>query len=189
MTTRSEDASNIAEADFLAELKSQFDKDIDLRKTLDNKANTMITVVSGITTLLIAIGTFLISRIVEKNIVYDISIGILAWGVGLATVCIWYFVQSYSLRSYKYAVGHEYFFDEKGNYKEESVQTIRELPKKQFNDLLYKGYLESIKISATLNKALGISKGQRFLTYTLLTTAILVGFVLLWTGVGIITLR
>lgn len=115
MTTRSEDASNIAEADFLAELKSQFDKDIDLRKTLDNKANSMITVISGITTLLIAIGTFLISRIVEKNIVYDRSIGILAWGVVLATVSIFYFIQSYSLRSYKYAVGHEYFFDEKGN--------------------------------------------------------------------------
>jgi hypothetical protein len=88
MTTRSEDAPNIAEADFLAELKSQFDKDIDLRKTLDNKANTMITVISGIITLLIAIGTFLISRIVEKNIVYDISIGILASGVVLATVSI-----------------------------------------------------------------------------------------------------
>jgi hypothetical protein len=99
----------------LAELKSQFDKDIDLRKTLDNKANTIITVISGITTLLIAIGTFLISRIVEKNIVYDISIGILALGVVLATVSIWYFIQSYSLRSYKYAVGHEYFFDEQGN--------------------------------------------------------------------------
>jgi hypothetical protein len=68
---------------------------------------------------------------------------------------------------------------------------MRELPKKQFNDLLYKGYLESIKTSATLNedKAIGISKGQRFLIYSLLTTAILVGFVLLWTAVGIITLR
>jgi hypothetical protein len=191
MTTRSEDASNLAEADFLAELISQFDKDIDLRKTLDNKANTMITVISGITILLIAIGTFLISRIAEKNIVYDISIGILAWGVVLATVSIWYFIQSYSLRSYKYAVGHEYFFDEEGNYKKELVQTMRELPKKQFNDLLYKGYLESIKTSATLNedKAIGISKGQRFLIYTLLTTAILVGFVLLWTSVGVITLH
>jgi hypothetical protein len=60
-----------------------------------------------------------ISRIVEKNIVYDISIGILAWGVVLATVSIGFSIQSYSLRSYKYAVGHEYFFDEKGNYKEE----------------------------------------------------------------------
>jgi len=47
MTTRSEDASNIAEADFLAELKSQFDKDIDLRKTLDNKANTLQVVLYG----------------------------------------------------------------------------------------------------------------------------------------------
>jgi predicted nucleic acid-binding Zn-ribbon protein len=56
MTSSTEEVRNTAEDEFLAELKSQFDKDIDLRKTIENKANTMITVASGVSTLLIAIG-------------------------------------------------------------------------------------------------------------------------------------
>jgi hypothetical protein len=41
----------------------------------------MMMVANSVSTLLIAIGTFLISRIVEKNIFYDISIGLLALGI------------------------------------------------------------------------------------------------------------
>ncbi len=36
--------NNTTEESFLSELKSQFEKLIDLRKTLDGKANTMITI-------------------------------------------------------------------------------------------------------------------------------------------------
>ena len=109
----------------------------------------------------------------------------------LATFGIWRFIQSYSLRHYKYAVGHEHFFDEKGAYKKELVQSMRDLSKKEFNDRLYKGYLESIKTSAALNKdkAARIREGQRFLTFTLVTVAILVGFILVSTGMGVITLH
>jgi hypothetical protein len=95
-SSKTGDSSNVAEDDFLAELKSQFEKEIDLRKTLDSKANTMITVASGISTLLIAIGTFLISRIVDKNAYYGISIAILAIGIVLAIIGIWFFIQSYA---------------------------------------------------------------------------------------------
>jgi hypothetical protein len=191
MTTYTENTSDTAEETFLNELKSQFEKDIDLRKTLDNKANTMITVSSGVSTLLIAIGTFLISRIVEKNIIYGVSIAILAIGIVLATLGIWRFIQSYSLRTYKYAMGHEHFFDEKGVYRRDLVDSVRNLPKKEFNDRLYKGYLESIKISAALNKdkASGIRRGQKFLTATLVVVAVLVGFVLVSAGIGVITLH
>jgi hypothetical protein len=56
---------------------------MELRKNLDTKANTMITVASGVSTLLIAIGTFLISRIMEKGVFYGVSILIL--GIGSAS--------------------------------------------------------------------------------------------------------
>jgi|ERR1700730_14332141 len=125
-----------AEEHFLNELKSQFEKEIDLRKNLDTKANTMITVASGISTLLIAIGTFLITRIVDKNVFYGISIGILAGGIVLTVIGIWFFIKSYSVRKYKYPIGHEHFFDENGMYKKKLVADVRNLPKKEFNDRL-----------------------------------------------------
>ena len=52
------DDKKTVEEGFLNELKSQFDKEIELRKNLDTKANTMITVASDVSTLLIAIGAF-----------------------------------------------------------------------------------------------------------------------------------
>jgi tetrahydromethanopterin S-methyltransferase subunit B len=180
-----------AEDDFLAELKSQFEKEIDIRKTLDNKANTMITVTSGISTLLIAIGTFLISRIVDKNMYYGISIGILTIGLVLAIIGIWFFIRSYSVRRYKYAIGTEYFFDEStGEYKKDHVEKIRNLSKKEFKSRLIKGYLESIKRSAELNlqKGNAIKTGQKFMTFTIISVAILVACVLALMGAGTIKL-
>jgi hypothetical protein len=52
---------------FLSELKSHFEKVIDLRKNLDGKANTMITIASSLITINIAIGTFLLSRITVRG--------------------------------------------------------------------------------------------------------------------------
>ena len=121
------------EESFLSELKSQFDKEIDLRKNLDAKANTMITVASGVSTLLIAIGTFLVSRILQQNVygiyVYGISIAILGVGIVLAVLGIAFFIQAYSLRDYRYPMGHEWFFPQ-GEYKKERVDSVRNLPTK-----------------------------------------------------------
>lgn len=189
MTIRTEDVSNTAEKDFLAELKSQFDREIDIRKTLDTKANTMITVASGVSTLLIAIATFLIGRIVDRDIYYGISILIFAIGIVLATIAIWRFIKSYALRSYKYPIGHEYFFvgDE---YQSKRVEDVRNKPQ-EFLDKIYKGYLESIKKASKLNgnKALSIEKGQNYLRYTLISVAILVTYILVTYGVGLIKLQ
>jgi amino acid permease len=52
------------------EIKKQFERYEELRKGLDNKANTMITISTAISTLFIAIGTFLISKIDPKNEIY-----------------------------------------------------------------------------------------------------------------------
>jgi hypothetical protein len=62
--------TNTSEEAFLEELKIQFDKLIDLRKALDGKASAMITVASGLITVSIAIGTFIVSQIVIKNDIY-----------------------------------------------------------------------------------------------------------------------
>lgn len=181
--------SKTAEDSFLNELKSQFDKEIDLRKNLDAKANTMITVASGVSTLLIGIGTFLISRILERNVLYDISIAILGVGIVLAVLGIWRFIQSYSLRDYTYPIGHEWFFPQ-GAYKKDRVDSVRSLTTKEFSDRLYKGYLECIKTSAEINKnrAVAVRKGQKFLAYSIITTAVLVVFILVSMGMGVIRL-
>ena len=184
-----DDNPRTAEESFLQELKLQFDKEIELRKNLDTKASTMITVASAVSTLLTAIGTFLISRIIEKDIFYGISILILGVGIMLAVLGIWRFITSYSLRGYTYPMGHEWFFDQ-GEYNRKRVDTIRNLSIKDFSDRLYKGYLESVRTSAQLNasRAAAIKWGQKFLTGSIITTAFQVVFILSCMDIGLIKL-
>jgi hypothetical protein len=74
MAAEVENAKNRTEEIFLSELKSQFEKLIDLKKSIDNKANTMITIAGSIVTLNVVAGTFLITRIVEKIRIFNCSI-------------------------------------------------------------------------------------------------------------------
>ena len=181
--------TNTAEDDFLTELKSQFQNEIDLRKTLDSKANTMITISSGISTLLIAIGTFLVSRIVDKNIYYGVSIAILATGIISAVIAILFFIQSYAIRKYKYPMGAVSFFRD-GEYDKKSVENVRNLSKREFNDKMISGYLKSIKNSGEQNKkrAEKIMNGQICLIIAIATVGCLIGFILISMGSQLIRL-
>lgn len=189
MTVEVEDSKNTMDEPFLGELKSQFEKLIDLRKTLDSKANTMITIASSIITLNVTIGTFLITTIAEKGVYYSISIGLLALGVILGAICIWRFIQSYAIRNYQYPMGSTYFFED-GRYKKENVEKVRGLKEKEFNDRMFKGYLDSIRKAEENNesKTSGIKKGQTFLTGALITITLLVGFILVSAGLRFISL-
>ena len=70
------------------------------------------------------------------------------------------------------------------------VNDVRESPKKDFNDKLFRGYIKSIKKSAELNsnKAAGLRNGQSFMTFTIVAVGILVAFILISMGIGNITL-
>jgi hypothetical protein len=52
---------------FLSEIKAQYTQRHELRKGLDEKTDKMITLSSAITTLLIGIGTFLVSNVLEAT--------------------------------------------------------------------------------------------------------------------------
>ena len=191
MLTNSENNTNEnAEKTFLNELKCQYERDLDLKKTLDNKATNMITVASSIVTLNIAIGTFLISKINGIGAVYFSTIAILFIVIGLALFSISRFISSYALRGYQYPFGHELFF-EKNEYNVNLVEKVRGLPERELNDRLFKGYLKSIKTCAELNddKATGIRGGQKVLIVALIGIAFLIGLILILTGSGIISLK
>jgi hypothetical protein len=184
LSSESNDSSNVAEDVFLDELKSQFEKEIDVRKTLDTKANTMITTASAISTLVIAIGTFLISRIADKNFYYT-SIEVLAVGIILAVVSVSFFIWSYSVRKYRYPLVSDHFF-RNGEYNEKIVEAVRKLSRREFNDKMFQGYLKGIKSSERSNKrkANGIKIGQIFLVLTIIDIAVLVAFILASMGSG-----
>lgn len=191
MSTKPQNTKNTKDEIFLGELKSQFDRLLDLKKTTDNKANTMITIASSIITLNVAVGTFLITRIAEKDSnYYSASIAILAIGVIIAAVSIQRFIHAYGIRKYYYPMGSTAFFG-KGEYKPEWVDEVRNLPEKEFDDKLFKGYLEALKTAEENNqsKTGSIKQGQILLTIGLGAIVVLVIFVLISAGFQRITLN
>jgi hypothetical protein len=132
-----------SESDFLNELKTQFERDVDLRKNLDNKANTMITISGSISTLLLAIATFLITKIHPTQGIFFGSIIILGLGIIFSIISISFFVKSYSLRKYRYVMGSEIFF-KNGKYDEAKIDRFRNASKEMFARHLIKEYLASI---------------------------------------------
>ena len=113
-----------------------------------------------------SIGTFLVSKIVfnpniENPLVFQAifftSLVILGIGIILATICIYNLTKSYSLRKYKYPMGHEKFFEDgKGKYLGDQAEKYRIYSNQEFDKHIIREYLESIKYNAeTISK-----KGQ-----------------------------
>jgi ABC-type glycerol-3-phosphate transport system permease component len=132
-------------------------RDLELKKTLDNKSNTMITMSSAIAALLIGLGTFILTRIIPSTPFYNIAIFSIIAGIILALIAISLFVRSYTLKSYRYPMGHENFFEDKGKgkYKKEIVDKWRNADIEEYNDRIIQEYWESIRNNADNNKRKG----------------------------------
>ena len=170
-----------AEKSFLSELRMQFERQIDLRKNLDTKANSMITLATTIITINLAIAGFLVSRITDNFIVYYTSIGIFSLVVYFAINAIWKLVKVYEIKQYDYPIGYDYFFN--GNEFDESmIQGVKNISESQYNDRMFKGYLNGIRSHEILNieKVDGINEGQLWITRSLVTIGILIGFILVF---------
>lgn len=178
-----------ADSDFLGELKEQFQRAIDLRTNLDTKANTMISIAGAISTLLLAIATFLITKIRPLEDVYLAAIGILCIGIIFAVASIVFFVKSYSIKQYEYPVGASAFFPN-GKYVEAKVDRFRNASKEAFTKRLIEDYLFSIKNFLELNtqKAGNIKLGQICLVTSIASVGVLLAFILLSAAARWITL-
>jgi hypothetical protein len=162
-----------AESEFLIELRNQFDREEDLRKTLDKKASTMITISSTIFTILSGIGTFMINHIpIDKSMpnplffpLFLVTSLILIGGVILAIISISYFVRTYATRRYSYPMGVEYFFRNDGKSHEEKINQFRDSSKREFIEHMIKEYINSINKNGTSNVERGklIKNGYGYL--------------------------
>jgi hypothetical protein len=162
------------------ELRFQFDRDIDLKKSIDAKINSFITTSSSITTLNVAIGVFFLSKIENtNNVYYYIPIILLACVTLFAITSILKFISIYGIRMYKYPFGHLHFF-ENNVYSHDKVNGIKDLQEDEFNFLVIKNYLEIIKTFDEINeeRTNKIKKGQIYLTLSLIAITLMILFIL-----------
>ncbi len=166
--------------DFLPELKYTFEQDLNWKNSLDSKASNMITMSSAITTLLTAVVTFLFGRITVNNSLYPWIIFILLGAIISAIVAILFFIRSYSIKDYRFAVGHEAFF-ENGEYNKTIVKEFLSYSKKRFNEHLIEEYLKCIKMNSANNagKAANIKLGQYFYLGSISAIILILGIIII----------
>jgi hypothetical protein len=177
MQSHDEKSDESAQNDFLNVVRFQYQAELELRTTLDNKANNMITLCGSIITVAIAIATFVVSKI-SSPLLLGIAVGVLAGGILFAALALRSFIITYSLRKYKFALGDEKFFDEKGEYNEEMTKRFMDAGKRDFARQIAKGYLSSIRQNRINNqeKAKNMKQGHKWLGVSILIVAGLVIF-------------
>ena len=178
--------------EFLPELKHTFQEDLALKNALDSKVTNMITVAGTITALLTAIGTFLITRtdIKVSTIFYKIGTPAVLVATAVAVLAIWFFIRSYTIRNYRYPVGHETFFDN-GRIKNERVDLFLSYSKDKFSHILINEHLTSIKHNAESNisKAYNMKIGQYLFLGSISVIVTLLGIAIITTILGMNVLK
>ena len=163
------------------ELKYQFDREIDLRKSIDSKISSFITTNSSITTLNVAIGVFFLSKIENtNNFFYYIPIVFFGCVTLFAIISNLIFISIYGMRKYRYPLGHQHFF-KNNEYSDDKIKKIMDLPKDHFNFIMIRSYLDSIKSFDEINeeRTEKVKKGQIYLIISFITITLMIIFILI----------
>jgi hypothetical protein len=88
--------------ELLAELKEQYARISGIRENLDSKVDKMIAMATGIATLLIGLGTFLVSRIEVGNVFFSYDIALLFFGLISAGASIAILICAFKLRYFTF---------------------------------------------------------------------------------------
>ncbi len=161
---------------FIKELRIQFDRFVQHKERLDNKANNMIAISGTIATLFMGFGALLLSDvIITKNnelLVFFTALCLML-EVSLTVFTIRFALDSYKLRSYHHPIGHKAFYDSSlGEWNHNAIAEYVELSEDDFDFNITLEYLEGIKSYEIQNdlQVKGINYAQR----TLVTTVIII---------------
>ena len=132
-------------ADFLRELRLQYDRIHQIKDSLRTKANNTIMMSGTITPLLIGFGIFLLRDIEPQNFVFLIfAILALMAEIILTTIIIRYSLNAYRAREYYYPISYEPFYDNE-NLREDVIQLFIDSNDEEFNRLYINEYLTGIR--------------------------------------------
>jgi len=154
----------MSNTEFLEELKLQFQRFINHKERLDNKANNMIAMTGTIAILFMGFGIFLLTdlKLSDDPVLFTLSAFILMAEVIFTFFTIKYALDSYKLREYDHPVSYEKFY-KNGKLDESVVQQFKDLQKEEINEYFVDDYLNCIKSYETQNElqTKGINTAQK----------------------------
>lgn len=185
---------------FIEHLKSQYDKEFEIRQNLDNKANNMIATAGTVTGLLFGFGTFLVTNIDRNYIFLNYAMISLIVAIIATIVSVFLSMISSRIRTYNFVMKHDSFFlngdsrkkgnGEDENYNENAIEEYKKMATEGFQDIIIHDFLASNKHNSEINdsKAVMVVWSQRTFMVGLVIITILVLIVLHAFMLGSITI-
>ena len=161
---------------FLDELNKQHNRELDLKQSLENKSNSLLTVCGIIIPLLFGFGIFVIEKIPQSYSLLNVAEALLISVLVLNIITIFFAVWATKICNYKYPFLHSNFFDDNCCLKKSVIKEYTDSKEDEFNDMLIEEYLQSNKFNYDTNekKAKYIRIGQYIFIISLSLVPILI---------------
>jgi len=135
---------------FLEELKYHYQKILDIKNTLDVKANNLLTVSGTVGTLLFAFGAFFLEKLsIHYSYLIHVT-SLLIGGISFIVISIVLSSWAFHIRKYKYAMDHRGFFDG-DKLNNSAVDEYKHSNQADFYDAMIDTYLGCIKQNSETN--------------------------------------
>ncbi len=165
----------MANEKFLDELKTQYEKEFELKTTLETKANYNLVSAGVVVGLLFGFGATVLDGI---DVVPNISLVLssLLVGIILFVASILFSVLALRIKVYYYASTHEHFYNEEGMLDEEVINEFRNMDTDKFLDDRIHTYLRANKSNSVENdyKASKVNVAHWLFVFAIITVPITV---------------
>lgn len=165
---------------FLQELKDQYDRQFEIKRDLETKANNIMTISGTVGTLLFGFGVFLVDKLGSRyDFITAISV-ILIVGVGANVVAIAMSARAFGIRQYRFVIDPTSFYKD-GKLNENEINDYRSMKKTDFYETFIWDYLKCIKHNFQINCHKGslIVPSQWFFIVSVMIIPVIIGILLM----------
>ena len=138
---------------FIEELRMQYNKDWDLKDSLDGKASSMITVSATVAALIFGFGAFILKGISPSYEFLSLFLYLLIASIVGSVASIMLSTFAFKIQKYTVALGDRIFYDKKTDKRiEKMVEEYKTAPLDKFRNTMVNAYLKSIRENNKQNR-------------------------------------
>lgn len=165
----------MSENGFLDEVRSQFDREVDSKERLDNKASGMIAASGTVVTLLAGFGALVIGGIATTNHYFWYAVDFFLVPVVLSTTSLCGAILAFRLQAYSYPMTYDKL--RKDGALTPLYEKLSKMDKQKFTQIAIRSYLKCMEENKPINnsKAFIVSVSQ----WLLMIGLVLVPFLML----------
>jgi hypothetical protein len=147
---------------FLKEIRDQYNRELDEKKSLDDTASSMILIVGTTTGFPLTLAAAILVKLNPKYEFFRVSVVLLLAGIVINIIAIYLFLLVPRIRSYLVIMGYHVFFGPEEILKEDILHQFETAEPKALNNNLIYSYMEALKTNSKLNnnKSEKIGLGQ-----------------------------